>query len=124
MWKNSKKTFTAGFALAVAAVLCLGAPPGVIRTNVTLAWDPYPTNQISPDLVLKVYSSTNATAPLSTWPLLTTVNPTNSTVTLPTDAQQRFFVMTASNWWGESFFSNVTNTPPTLRLTNNLRLGL
>jgi hypothetical protein len=92
MWTKSKQTFAGFFALAAVAVLCLGAPPGVLRTNVTLQWDQYPTNQISPDLILLVYSNTNATAPLSSWPLVATVNPTNVTVTLPIDGNQRFYL--------------------------------
>ena len=123
MLHKSRKIFAGFCVLAGALVLCLGAP-GNLRTNVTLQWDKYPTNQISPDLILKVYSSTNLAIPLSSWPLVATVNPTNVTVTLPIDAHQRFYVMTASNWWGESDFGNVASTPAPPRSDLNLRIGL
>ncbi len=94
------------------------APPGILRTNVTLAWD-YPVTELSTNLVFKIYSATNVIQPVV---LLTNVSGTNTQVTLPLDAQQRYFVVTASNYWGESSFSNVAETPPPPRDQNNLRL--
>lgn len=126
MWNKSRKTFGGFCVLAAALAVCLGvtgAPGDPPRDTITLEWNAYPPGAITPELVLKIYSTTNPTLPLSSWPLLATVNPTNTRITLPIDYHQRFYVMTASNWWAESFFSNGTNTPPTLRLTNSLRLG-
>lgn len=123
MSKNKKRRFAGFLILTAVASLCLGAPPGVLRTTVTLQWDQYPTNQITPDLILKIYSSTNATAPLSTWPLIATVNPTNTTATLPIDTHQRFYTMTASNWFGESNFSVVAATVAPPRSDLSLRIG-
>lgn len=122
MSKNRKRRF-AGFSfLMAAAALCLGAPPGVLRTNVPLEWD-YPTNELSTNLLFKIYSSTNLSSPVTNWSLYSTVVGTNTRAIVPLDAQQRFFVLTASNYWGESSFSNVTNVPPPPRHTNSVRLG-
>lgn len=121
MWNKSKTIFGGFCVLAAVAVMCLGAP-GNLRTNVTLMWDKYPTNQISPDLILKVYSSTNLAIPLSNWPLVAIVNPTNVTVTLPLDGNQRFYTMTASNWYGEGNFSVVAATVAPPRSDLNLRI--
>jgi len=112
----------AAMAALFVAFASLAAPPGVMRTNVNLAWD-YPTNELSTNLTFKLYSATNIASPVATWPLLTTVVGTNLSVTLPIDAQQRYFVMTASNWWGESIPSNVAGTPPLPRSDSKLSLG-
>lgn len=82
-----------------------------ISTNgVILMWD-YPTNLLSTNLVFKLYSSTNATAPLSTWALVKTIPGTVTATSFPMQPEARFFVMTASNFWGEANFSNVAATP-------------
>lgn len=109
--------------LIILAVLSAdGAPPGSLRTNITLQID-YPTNQLSTNLVFKIYSTTNLALAVSSWPLEKTFVGTNTTFTLPIIASQRFYVMTSSNWWGESDFSNVAQTPPLPLDVVNLRLG-
>ena len=122
---RNKRLFS-GFVLGVVLSAFLGAlaaPPGVLRTNVSLSWIP-PTNQPpSTNYVIKIYSSTNVAIPLTSWPLLTTVSGTNTTVTLPITPPQRFYVATASNWWGESDFSNVAQTPPVLSDEVTLSIG-
>lgn len=97
------------------------AGPGATRNSVTLAWD-YPTNELSTNLLFKVYSHTNITVPLTNWTVLTNVVGTNLNVAIPMNAQQRFFYVTASNYWGESFPSNVAGTPPPPRDQVGLRL--
>ena len=114
-----KSLFAASCLFAVA---CLGAPPGQMRTNGTLHWS-YPTNELGTNLWFKIYSTTNVGAPASTWPLYLTVVGTNTQAVFPINAEQRFFVVTASNWHGESVFSNVASTPPPPRHENDLRLG-
>lgn len=101
--------------------------PGNIKTNVTLQAD-YPTNAVSTDLSFNLYSSTNAALPLSSWSVLTNVtypgcmvNGTNVQVTVPIQPGNMFFYMTASNWFGESNPSNVTNTSVVVT-GNNLRI--
>lgn len=113
--------------IALFPFISLAAPPGQLRTNGTIQWD-YPTNALSTNMVFKLYSHTNIAAPLSTWPLLSTILWTNSIAitnrlgtnraiyqfTFPTVQAQQFFVVTASNWHGESDFSEVAQTvmPP------------
>ncbi len=120
-WKWSKVLF-AGFCVPAAALLCLGGPPGQMRTNATLRWT-YPTNELSTNLLFKLYSTTNISSPVSTWPLFVTVMGTNTQVTIPIVTEQRFFTMTASNWHGESVFSNVASIPPPPRSDEQLTLG-
>lgn len=109
-------------ACLFVAAFCLAAPPGQMRTNGTLHWS-YPTNELSTNLLFKIYSTTNISAPISTWPLYLTVVGTNTQAVFPINAEQRFFSVTASNWHGESPFSNVASTPPPPRHENDLRLG-
>lgn len=121
--KTKLETIGIALLLIVLSVLCAdGAPPGVLRTNVTLTCD-YPANQLSTNLTFKVYSHTNLAVAATSWPLVATFKGTNTTVTLPIDATQRYYVMTASNWWGESSFSNVAATEPPPLDVINLRLG-
>lgn len=120
-----RKNLFAAFCVCVCVLIsfvCLGAPPGVLRTNVPLTWT-YPTNLLSTNLIFKVYSSTNVSVPVTNWPLTATVIGTNTNVVLPINAQQRFFVLTASNWWGESDFSNVAQTPPVPSDEGTLSIG-
>ena len=121
MWTNSKKTFAAFFALAAVAVLCLGAPPGVLRTSLLLRWT-YPTNELSTNLTFKIYSHTNVTVAVTNWPLYATTVGTNLTHPIPVEDFKRFFVMTSSNVIGESGFSAVVERPAPPRDLNQLRL--
>src|SRR3990172_11080183 len=116
-----KKTIT---FLALASTLLtftfsFAAPPGVLRTNVTLVWiyptnAPYAldTNHFFEHGVFKIYSHTNLDISLPQWPVLTETAGTNRTITIPMQPQMRFFAVTFSNYWGESDFSNVVWTPP------------
>lgn len=108
-------------AAALVAVASLAAP-GNLRTNATVEWQ-YPETELSTNLTFKLYSTTNVAQPTAEWPLLTTVVGTNLQVTVPIDAAQRFFVLTASNWWGESDFSNVASTPVLPRSDVTVRIG-
>jgi len=102
--------FMAAMLPARAAVVV----PGVLFTNVTLAWD-YPSNELSTNLVFKLYSTTNVALPMTNWPLVKTIVGTNLTTPFPMQPGMRLFVMTASNFWGESTFSPVAATPPAPR---------
>lgn len=97
-------------ALVMGVVAALGVSPKPVATKITLMWD-YETNQVSPELVFKLYSSTNMTVPLTNWTVLAVVPGTNRSVTLPVEPGVRFYALTASNWWGESDFSNAVGTP-------------
>jgi hypothetical protein len=93
-----------------------------MRTNITFSWT-FPTQHLSTNVLFKFYSSTNLTLPVTNWPLYATKIGTNTTVTLPIDAQQRWFVLTASNWWGETDFSNVAGTQPILPSESTVMIG-
>lgn len=103
------------------------AGPGTVKTNVTLTAD-YDTNSISADLSFNLYHSTNIALPTGSWPVLTNVlypacmvNGTNVQIVLPILPGQHFYLLTASNSFGESAFSNMTNaTVPVV--TANLRI--
>ena len=110
------------------------AAPGQISTNgILLAWD-YPASVLSTNQVLfKLYSTTNLTSPQSSWPLVKSIRSTNgipvgtnlSFITaFPMQAEARYFVMTASNFWGESVFSSVAATPSAPRFDVPLSIGL
>ena len=106
------------------AVLCLllavnaAAPSGLV----TLSWD-YPAYELSDKLTFKVYSSATMVLPLESWPVLTNVSGTNLSVKLQILPGQRFFYMTASNFWGESGPSNLIGTPPLPRDMTNLTIS-
>ena len=83
----------------------LAAPNG----NITLQWSaPNPAENITS---FWIYSTTNATLPMASWPLLLSApgNVTNANVTVVPGAN--FFVIRSSNFWGLSDFSMATNTP-------------
>jgi hypothetical protein len=91
---------------------------GVFRDEVTLAWD-YRTNNL-PSTVFFVYGSETLTEPTN-WPVITVV--TGQTwATFQTVPASWFFAVTASNWWGESDFSNVLEIPEPPSSDINLRL--
>lgn len=110
------------FGIGLALICAYGAEP---RSKVVLTSD-YPTNELSTNLWFKVYSSTNASTPVTTWPLIAIVPGTNATFTLPIDAVQRFYVVKASNsWWRiDSDFSNTAATEPVPREVSRLRISL
>lgn len=96
------------FALTVIGCLAAVAHQrGVFRDTVTLAWD-YSTNNMD-GTTFYVYGSAELTA-MTNWPVITVV--TNQTfATFYTVPSSWFFAVTASNWWGESDFSNVLKLP-------------
>ena len=92
--------------LSIATLLlCLTALAG-LRSTITLYWD-YPPALLSPDLTFKIYSSTD----MINWVNFTNVVGTNTEITIPITASRMFFTATASNFWGESDFSNTASTP-------------
>jgi len=91
------------------------AGPGTQRTNVTLIAD-YDTNVVSSDMVFKLYTSSDVSVPVTNWTVLTNlvypgcmINGTNVICTVGLTPGQHFYFMTASNYFGESPPSNVTN---------------
>lgn len=108
---------TLALLLLVGAVAFPQTP--AIDGRVTLEWD-YPAADL-PGMTFNVYHSTNAALPLASWPRLASVQGTNR-LPLTVTPGPNLFVMTASNFWGESDFSNVATTPGTPRSDVNLKV--
>jgi hypothetical protein len=105
-------------ATAIAVVL-----PGEFRKTVTLTWD-YDPNAVTSDSVFKLYSSTNVALPFTNWTPVGTVSGTIRTITVSNiAAQQCWFAVTFSNWWGESLPSNIAGTPQIPGAVSNLRIS-
>ena len=72
--------------------------------KVRVSWS-FPVNRETPDLIFKLYHSNTLLRPLRNWNLLTNIPGTLRNVDLPAVKAAEFFVMTASNYLGESGFS-------------------
>jgi hypothetical protein len=86
----SNKTLRTESAYLASARLAVVLPPQ--PKTVTLKWN-YP--QLTPDIVFKVYSSTNLAMPLSKWPIYTNLTTTSCVVQV--FPGNRFFTVSASN---------------------------
>lgn len=86
---------------------------------VTLAWD-YPPAELT-NITFKVYHSTSIALPLTNWVVLTNAISTNQ-VQVSIAPGVHFFSVTASNFWGESTFSNIASTPALPRSDANLKV--
>lgn len=76
-------------------------PTAPLKT-VTLTWD-YPVAELNADLTFKIYNTTNLTLPITNWDVLHVVG-TQCWTKFPSGSESRFFVITASNAFGESEF--------------------
>lgn len=116
---KSRRPLALVLALAAAVFFAVRAasPP----RSVTLSWD-YPTNELSTDIVFKVWTSTDVTVPVTNWTLITNVVGTNTSVTFSVQPGVHFYALTASSvfWKLDSVFSNVAATPPEPRSDVNL----
>lgn len=102
-----------GLMLLSAAIvkLCAVVP-------LTLAWDPNPSDQQV--IVYNIYGATTVTG---VWTLQAIVSGTLSNYTLQVDnSHPAFFYVTASNFWGESNPSNITNSPSVTSKVQNPQL--
>jgi hypothetical protein len=81
-----------------------------INGRVRLTWS-YPTTTDT-SLVFKIYTSTSMSIPLTNWTVVATVPYNARSYDLTVTPGEQFFVMTASNFWGQGDFSNVAGTPP------------
>lgn len=95
---------------ALIAIGILGVLVGVLYAQsfdgkITLQWDA-PVQGVT----FNVYHSPDATAPVSTWQRLTNVVGTNR-ATVTVIPGEHYFIVTASNFWGESGPSNIASTP-------------
>lgn len=101
---------------ALAGPLLTTPPP---NGHVNLVWG-YDTNMLSTNLIFYVYGTTNFSVPVEQWPVVTNVVGTNLSVAMDITPGKNYFVMTASNFWGESgISSSVASTPSVPRTMND-----
>ena len=82
---------------------------------ITISWDPAPTNNLVTGYF--VYSADAITGP---WTCIgSATNGPAPSFYVALQPCQKFFYLTASNWWGESLPSNVFSTPPVAGLVTN-----
>jgi len=72
--------------------------------KIRLSWN-FPLERQTPDLVFKVYHSTNLSIPLRLWAALTNIPGTLRSVEILADKSQEFYIVTASNYLGESDYA-------------------
>lgn len=87
--------------------------------ELVLTWESVPED--ASNLWYRVYSETNITT-LSTNSPVTIVPGTTNTVRVVVNPGRRFWMVTASNLWGESPPSNVTAAPGLLTNVTGLKL--
>lgn len=108
--------------LALWSHLSLGQPKLVVAPptgRVQLSW-PYDTNLLSTNLFFHVYETTNVTIPLIQWNTLTNMIGVTTSVVLEVVPGEHYFVVSSSNFWGEtSITSQPAYTPPLPIPVNN-----
>jgi hypothetical protein len=72
-----------------------------LEKKLQLQWN-YPAHLESQDLVFKVYHSTNLSQPVGEWALLTNVPGNFRSISFSPNKEKEFYVLTASNYLGES----------------------
>lgn len=112
---------------ALLALLVLGLAPATdftVSQPVTFEWES--SNEVTPDLSFNLYKADSPTAPRSDWIKIITIPGSNTWQTVIFRPGKTYWTVTASNFWGESDFSNIVGTPATvLNLTNvQAHLGL
>jgi hypothetical protein len=97
----------AAITVSPRGAVLFGDPSAIINPpskKVQLQWR-FPASLQTPDMVFKVYRSTNLAIPLKQWALLTNLPATVRMVELPADEARGFFTLTASNYLGESGYA-------------------
>lgn len=84
----------------------LSAERGVFKTTVCLEWDPPSDPADLEGTAYKIYGSHDITEPMVLWPVITSVVG-QTWAEFETELVATFFAVTATNWRGESAFSNV-----------------
>lgn len=107
-----KKFLTISVVAIALFATALTLPP--LRSSFTLAWD-Y-GNVSDTNLVFIIRGTTNlSNTDIRTWPVVGVTGYTNRSITLSNMIPaEMYFAASASNLWGESFFSNqaVLPAPP------------
>jgi hypothetical protein len=80
------------------------AIPAPSSKTIRILWS-YAIASQTPDLVFKIYHSYDAAVAVRYWPLLTNVPGSVRSVTVPMNQPREFFILTASNYLGESRFA-------------------
>ena len=97
--------------IAILAISCAAMVNADSATsNVQLNWN-YPVSELSTNLSFVIYSSTNATLPMTNWTVLTNVVGTATNITLNVVQGENYYAVKVKNFWGESDFSQVVSTP-------------
>lgn len=112
-WKDYVRNVVI-YALALGSLLMTSRG---FCESVSLAWD-YPTNELN-GVTFRLKWTTNVA--LTNWVTIATT--TNTTVRVDVPKGVNFFACTASNFWGESFFSNIASTPPVVRTNVSLNIS-
>jgi hypothetical protein len=92
-------------AVALLVSVVRATPPATLVATIDLG-----TNSTADIDAIKVYWSPTPAAPLP-WQLLSVAQGPTTNVVFPFTPQRGYFYVTASNMWGESGPSNVTNVP-------------
>ena len=100
-----------------------GTPTLHTAVNLLLTWD-YPAAELSPDVVFRVYHTTNITAVPISWSVIQSVtNATTATVSVEPGSHW-FAVRTWSQFWQvESGPSEAATTPPAPKSITNLEMS-
>lgn len=101
-YHKNRRHLAAVWPLFLLAIPLLAVAPALVPIH--LLWQP--STQAD---VYNVYGSNDLTGSWSNWPVLMSVTDTNAFYAMTPG--QMFFFVTASNFWGESGPSNLTNTP-------------
>lgn len=108
-----KKFF--GLCFAVLLPFLLLAAPGAAK-RIFITWDDLPEYSEDTNIVFYIYTQTNATMPLAGWTVWSNVNvlqwvAAERKIEIPmASTTQAFYVVTASNVFGESDFSAAVST--------------
>lgn len=91
--------------------------------SIKFVWDEYSTTNAgwTPDLVFRLYVTTNVTTAPENWTPVGMVTNANEIVTLVSGEANHFYAVTVSNKMFESVFSNVVSTPASPSWSGQLR---
>jgi hypothetical protein len=115
-------------SLLSVTVLLMAMPLLAAPQQIKLAWDWDANGQNLAECSFRIYQTTNVSAPLTNWVMVTNVTGTNAftgsnyMVPLMVVPAQYFWTVTVSNFWSESDTSNVVNAPP-VPLSPKLKLS-
>lgn len=101
--------------LCSVGILTIAASPNS-PTSIWFVWNPQPDID-----VFKLYTCSDITVPVSFW--TNTVTVTTNFIAISVTPSRMFYYVTASNFWGESGPSNITNTPMVMTNIGGLKIN-